>query len=82
MKKGEKICIAISAIILLWLFVSFIEVNAKNLEPNPQYNDWNAFVLLTERLRFSGILTDGKIVMKLQNGKMKNHWKQNIFQMY
>lgn len=48
MKKGEKICIAISAIILLWLFVSFIEVNAKNLEPNPQYNNWNAFVLLTE----------------------------------
>ena len=44
MKKGEKICIAISAIILLWLFVSFIEVNAKNLE----YNNWNAFVLLTE----------------------------------
>ena len=48
MKKREKICMAISAIILLWLFVSFIEVNAKNLEPNPQYNNWNAFVLLTE----------------------------------
>ena len=51
MKKREKICIAISAIIILWLFVSFIEVNAKNLEPNPQYNNWNAFVLLTENER-------------------------------
>ena len=63
MKKKEKICIAISAIIILWLFVSFIEVNAKNLEPNPQYNDWNAFVLLTEGA----------------NGKIKGYYTNNVY---
>jgi hypothetical protein len=37
----------ISVLLMLWVFFSTIEVNAKNLTPNPQYSDANFFILLT-----------------------------------
>jgi hypothetical protein len=41
------LCI-ISCLFMLWLFVSLAEVVSKNLKPNPTYNEWNAFVLITK----------------------------------
>lgn len=38
----------LSITLLLWIFGSFIEVNAKHDTPNPNYNNYNAFVVLLE----------------------------------
>ena len=34
--------------VLVWVLASFIEVNCKNLKPNPQYCPANFFVIMTE----------------------------------
>ena len=44
---GNVVCI-VGFIVLLWFAISWVEVISKNLTPNPQYFDWNMFVLLTE----------------------------------
>jgi hypothetical protein len=31
-----------------WMFGSFIEINIKNREPNPQYNETNFFIVVGE----------------------------------
>ena len=49
MKKlfTNALCV-LSALFLLWIAVSFIEVNAKNTKPNPDYWDYNFFIVMTE----------------------------------
>lgn len=46
--KIEKIITVILSVALLWIFVSFIEVNCKNLSKNPTYCPANFFVIMTE----------------------------------
>ena len=47
MKKKANIILNTALIIFfVWLLFSFIEVNAKNINANPQYSKWNAFVVL------------------------------------
>ncbi len=46
-KAGNVLCV-FCALLMVWMLISFIEVNAKNLSENPVYNDYNFFVLLTE----------------------------------
>ena len=48
MKKKilNRIMAIIITAIFIWLFTSFIEVNTKNLNENPNYNEYNAFVML------------------------------------
>ena len=38
----------ISALLLLWFFISWVDIAADNCSPNPQHYDWNLFVLMTE----------------------------------
>lgn len=45
LKVLEKIFIIVSIIILAWIGISFINVICHNLESNPQYFDWNFFVI-------------------------------------
>lgn len=47
-QKLNFVIMTICITIIAWLFLSFLEVNAKNLDENPQYSKYNAFVLLTE----------------------------------
>jgi hypothetical protein len=47
----ETVALVISIAFILWLFVSWAEVVSKNLKPNPTYNEWNAFVLMTEYMK-------------------------------
>lgn len=51
MKIKKIIEYSITAILtaaLVWVLASFIEVNCKNLKPNPQYCPANFFVIMTE----------------------------------
>lgn len=47
----KTVVLVISIAFILWLFVSWAEVVSKNLKPNPTYNEWNAFVLMTEYMK-------------------------------
>lgn len=47
-RKAGNIVTVFSVLILIWMLLSFMEVNAKNLTENPAYNDYNFFVLITE----------------------------------
>lgn len=47
-QKINMIIMIICITIFAWLFLSFMEVNAKNLDKNPHYSKFNAFVLLTQ----------------------------------
>ena len=38
----------ISTLLLLWFFISWVDIAADNCSPNPQHYDWNLFVLMTE----------------------------------
>lgn len=40
--------LVLGGIFALWLFVSWVEIASNNLEPNPTYSSWNAWVLITE----------------------------------
>lgn len=47
MKKKANIILNTTLIILFaWLLLSFLEVNAKNINIDAQYSKWNAFVVL------------------------------------
>ena len=47
MKKKANIILNTALIILFaWLLLSFIEVNAKNINTDAQYSKWNVFVVL------------------------------------
>ncbi len=46
-KAGNVLCV-FCALLLVWMAVSFLEVNAKNLTENPTYSEYNFFILLTE----------------------------------
>ena len=47
-----KIFSAISWVITLgllsWMFLSFVEINIKNKEPNPQYSEANFYLVLED----------------------------------
>ena len=62
----EKGLCIISCLFLLWLFVSWAEVVSKNLTPNPTYNEWNAFVLITKGDRQGGYKRSYKATSKGQ----------------
>lgn len=47
-KKAGDVFAVFCALLILWLLVSFVEVNAKNLTENPTYSSYNFFVILTE----------------------------------
>lgn len=36
---------------ILWLVISFFDIISQNTMPNPQYNDYNLFVVLMELSR-------------------------------
>lgn len=44
-KRGEMATYIISALIMVWLLISFIEVVSHNLEPDYVYSPLNAFQL-------------------------------------
>lgn len=48
MKIIKTVMLVISITLILWLFVSWVEITSKNLKPNPTYSEWNAFVLISE----------------------------------
>ena len=45
-KKANIILNTIIVIFFAWILLSFIEVNAKNINTDAQYSKWNAFVVL------------------------------------
>ena len=47
----KTVMLANSITLILWLFVSWVEITSKNLKPNPEYHEWNAFVLISEYLK-------------------------------
>lgn len=49
-KKVASIWTVFCCLLLLWMFFSFAEVNAKNLMGNPTYSEYNFFVMLTENI--------------------------------
>jgi len=51
MKIIKTVVLVISITLILWLFVSWVEIASKNLKPNPEYHKWNAFVLITEYMK-------------------------------
>lgn len=46
MKTLQKIVFSTCALLLAWAFVSFVDVVAHNVDPNPVYHTWNIFILL------------------------------------
>lgn len=47
MKKKANIILNVTLIILFaWFLLSFVEINAKNINTDAQYSKWNAFVVL------------------------------------
>lgn len=46
----KAFCAAVLALIL-WIGGSFAEIGCKNLNPDPQYSQLNAFVLLVENVQ-------------------------------
>lgn len=44
-KTTEKIIVAVAALLLIWLVISFIDINLHNLG-NEHYMKWNLFSLL------------------------------------
>lgn len=48
MKKFEIISGVLSVIFILWLFLSFVEVISKNLNPQAQYCSLNCWVILSD----------------------------------
>lgn len=49
MKAIRSITRATMLLCVLWLFASWAEVVCKNTQAEPQYNKYNAFVLLTQQ---------------------------------
>lgn len=47
-KKAGDVFAVFCALLILWLLVSFAEVNAKNLTENPTYSDYNFFAIICE----------------------------------
>lgn len=39
---------AISIMVLVWFFASWVDIVTNNLSPNPFYQEWNAFVVGSE----------------------------------
>ena len=44
----KKIATIITILFIVWFTVSYGEVLAKNVRPNPQYNKWNFFIYTQE----------------------------------
>ena len=42
----SKVLCVISTLFILWGIFSFIEVNMKNIDPDPNYSNINMFVIL------------------------------------
>lgn len=42
-KVAETIMVVLCVAFILWIVMSFVEVNAKNLTENPVYSYWNLF---------------------------------------
>lgn len=49
--KIDIITGAIFCLFIAWLFMSFIEIMANNLKPDPVYSGWNFFILLVEWIK-------------------------------
>lgn len=50
MKKKANVILNTTLIILFaWFLLSFVEVNAKNIDANAQYSKWNVFVVLFQK---------------------------------
>lgn len=47
MKVIKAICIGMFAALLIWLFVSWMDIVTDNCHPNPTHSRYNAFVLMT-----------------------------------
>ena len=39
----KNLFVLVALAIILWFAVSYCEILAKNVNPNPQYNTWNFF---------------------------------------
>ena len=42
-KVAEMIMVVLCIAFILWIVISYLEVNAKNLTENPVYSCWNLF---------------------------------------
>lgn len=45
----SDVMVIISIVTLIWIGLSYIEVCAKNLNPNPQYSKYNAIGMLIKK---------------------------------
>ena len=45
-KMISKILCIVSTLFILWGIFSFIEINMKNIDPNPNYSNINMFIVL------------------------------------
>ena len=55
MKKLAKVIIIIEALFVLWLAGSWIDIVADNCNENPQHWKYNAFVMLVENSKPTGV---------------------------
>ena len=46
-----NIFVWISIILLGWVFISWIDIAADNMKPNPEHADWNVFVILSDEFK-------------------------------
>lgn len=50
MKKKANVILNVALIILFaWFLLSFVEINAKNIDADANYSKWNAFVVLFQQ---------------------------------
>ena len=63
MKAIRSITRVTMLLCVLWLFASWVEVVCKNTQVEPQYNKYNAFVLLTqqEEMKSSAEMVDSSL---------------------
>lgn len=48
MERISSILCIFGVMLMIWAACSFVEINAKNLRPNPTYNKYNLFVMMVE----------------------------------
>lgn len=44
----KKIYLIVSAIVLIWMMASYVEIISKNTKPNPEYSNLNIIVRVFE----------------------------------
>lgn len=45
MKLFKSVAVIICILFLFWIAASYADIVSNNLSPNPEYQDWNFFVI-------------------------------------